>query len=89
MPLYKLAPLVRDDPKWRNSTGDKPCRVRAASPDDARAYVAAAFKPATADDLGDSPWTDPALVSCSEMADTVPASDQAPDGVVFVPKDNA
>ena len=86
MPLYKLT-LNKEISKWRNSTQSRPCRVRAPGEAEARAFVAAAFKVADRDDASDSPWMDPALVSCSEMVDTVPTSDQAPDGVVFIPKD--
>lgn len=67
MPIYRLAPLMRDDASWAYSVEKTHVWAGALTPDQARALVAAKtgfYRLATPEAV--SPWLDTAVTSCEE-----------------------
>lgn len=69
MPIYRLAPLKRDDESWAFSVEKTHVWVGALTPEQARALAAAKtgfYRLATPGMV--SPWLDAAVTSCEEDA---------------------
>jgi hypothetical protein len=91
MPVYRLTPTNLDSPTWNCSTWREACLVYAASRQEARDAATSHFKIAASKThdmrLPQSPWNNPALVRCDELANFTGEVPSEPGAVVLLPRD--
>lgn len=90
MAVYRLTPYAHemDHPNWARSKYRSGCHVYAETEEDARLLAKREFDMAASEKmLGApplaSPWTDPDLVECEEVAHI--GGDEPPNGFVMIP----